>query len=71
MRPMGLVKKLKNYNFFRFLTRAGESNCCLRKFGEVGPFCELYGADVVIDTENNLDNSGSDETMQKDLVSIV
>ena len=53
MRPMGLVKKLKNYNFFRFLTRAGESNCCLRKFGEVGPFCELYGAKVDINTENS------------------
>ena len=71
MRPMGLVKKLKNYNFFRFLTRAGESNFRLRKFGEVEPFCDLYGADVDINTKNSLDNSGSNETMQKVLASIV
>ena len=34
-------------------------------------FCELYEADVDINTENSLDNSGSNETMQKVLALIV
>ena len=29
------------------------------------PFCELYEADVDINTKNSLDNSGSNETVQK------
>ena len=51
--------------------RNEDSNFCLRKFAEVVPFCEHYGADVDINTENSLDNSGSNETMQKVLASIV
>ena len=47
------------------------SNFRLRKFEKVGPFCEHYVADVDINTENSLDNSGSNETMQKVLASIV
>ena len=43
----------------------------MRKFGKVEPFCEHYGPDVDINTENSLDNSGSNETMQKVLASIV
>ena len=43
----------------------------MRKFAKTGPFCDLYGPDVGIDTENSLDNSGSNETMQKVLASIV
>ena len=38
---------------------------------EVGPFCDLYEADVDINTKNSLDNSGSNETMQKVLALIV
>ena len=47
------------------------SNFCLRKFAEVVPFCDLYGPDVDINTNNSLDNSGYNETMQKVLASIV
>ena len=47
------------------------SNFCLRKFEEVVPFCEHYGPDVDINNINSLDNSGSNETMQKVLASIV
>ena len=43
----------------------------MRKFGEVEPFCDLYEADVNINTKNNLDNSGSNETMRKVLALIV
>ena len=47
------------------------SNFLLRKIGKVKPFCDLYVADVDINTENSLDNSGSNETMQKVLALIV
>ena len=43
----------------------------LRQFGEVVPFYDLYEADVDITTKNSLDNSGSNETMQKVLAWIV
>ena len=46
-------------------------NFCLGKFAEVGPFCEPNGPDVDINNINSLDNSGSNETMQKVLASIV
>ena len=46
-------------------------NFCLGKFAKVEPFCDLYVADVDINTKNSLDNSGSNETMQKVLASIV
>ena len=45
------------------------SNFCLRKFAKVGPFCEPNEPDVDINTENRLDNSGTNETMQKILIS--
>ncbi len=32
---------------------------------KVGPFCEHYGPDVDFNTTDSLDNSGSNETMQK------
>ena len=41
------------------------SNFHLRKFGKVEPFCEPNEPDVDINTRNSLDNSGSNETMQK------
>ena len=47
------------------------SNYRLRKFGKVGPFCEPNEWRVDINTENSLDNSGSNETMQKVLALIV
>ena len=43
----------------------------MRKFAQVVPFCEYYEPDIDINTENSLDNSGSNETMQKVLASIV
>ena len=43
----------------------------LVKFGKVEPFCEPNVADVDINNINSLDNSGSNETMQKVLASIV
>ena len=43
----------------------------LEKFEQVEPFCDLYGSDVDINTKNSLDNSPSNETMQKVLASIV
>ena len=47
------------------------SNFRLRKFAKVGPFCEPNEPDVDINNINSLDNSGSNETMQKVLASIV
>ena len=51
------------------------SNFRLWKFEKVGPFCEPKEADVDINTKNKMfslsDNSGSNETMQKALGSIV
>ena len=44
------------------------SNFCLGKYAKVGPFCE---DNVAINTGNSLDYSGSNETMQKVLASIV
>ena len=43
----------------------------LRQFEQVVPFCEHYGADIEINTRNSLDNSGSNDTMQKVLALIV
>ena len=43
----------------------------LRKFEKVGPFCKPLGWRVDINNINSLDNSGSNETMQKVLASIV
>ncbi len=43
----------------------------MRKFAEVGPFCDLYGADVDINTKGSLDNFGSNENIQKVLASIL
>ncbi len=42
----------------------------LRKFGKVGPFCDLYGP-VDINNKDSLDTSGSNETTQKVLALIV
>ena len=47
------------------------SNFRLGQFEEVVPFCEPNVADVDINNINSLDNSGSNETMQKVLASIV
>ena len=38
------------------------------QFEEVVPFCEPNGPDVDINNRNSLDNSGSNETMQKVLI---
>ncbi len=43
----------------------------LGEIAKVMPFCEHYGPDVDIYTRNSSDNSGSNETMQKVLASIV
>ena len=47
------------------------SNFRLRQFGKVEPFCEPLGWRVDINNINSLDNSGSNETMQKVLALIV
>ena len=47
------------------------SNFRLGKFAKVEPFCELYVADFDINTRNSLDISGSNETMQKVLASLI
>ena len=65
-------EKIEDY--LRFLTHAGETRFPIFAWGnfeEVVPFCDLYGADVDINNINSLDNSGSNETMQKVLALIV
>ena len=47
------------------------SNFRLGQFEKVEPFCEPLEWRVDINTRNSLDNSGSNETMQKVLASIV
>ena len=47
------------------------SNFCLRQFAKVEPFCGPLGWCVDINTRNSLDNSGSNETVQKVLALIV
>ena len=47
------------------------SNFCLGQFGKVEPFCGPLEWRVDINTRNSLDNSGSNETMQKVLALIV
>ena len=47
------------------------SNFRIRKFAQVGPVCEPNRPDVDINNISSLDNSGSNETMQKVLASIV
>ena len=47
------------------------SNFRLRKFWEVEPFCEPNEADVDVNNINSLDNSGSNEIMQKVLALMV
>ena len=46
-------------------------NFFLRKFGKVEEFHGPNEADVDINTKNSLDNSGSNETLQNALASIV
>ena len=58
-------------SIFDLCWRNEVSNFRLRKFAQVEPFCDLYVADVDTNTENSLDNSGSNETMQKVLALIV
>ena len=43
----------------------------MRKFEQVLPFCEIYEADIDINTKNSVYNSVSNETMQKARTSIV
>ena len=69
--PSKIGKNRRLSSIFDSCWRNEVSNFRLRKFGEVEPFCDLYGADVDINTKNSLDNSGSNETMQKVLASIV
>ena len=58
-------------SIFDLCWRNEVSNFRLRKFEEVEPFCGPLGWRVDINTINSLDNSGSNETMQKVLASIV
>ena len=58
-------------SIFDSCCRKEVSNFCLRQFGKVEPFCEPLGWRVDINNINSLDNSGSNETMQKVLASIV
>ena len=58
-------------SIFESCWRNEVSNFCLPKFEQVVPFCEPNEADVDINNINSLDNSGSNETMQKVLASIV
>ena len=62
-------EKIKDY--LRFLTHAGETRFPIFAWGNLRKFCDLYGPDVDINTKNSLDNSGSNETVQKVLASIV
>ena len=65
-------EKIADYlQFFDSCWRHEVSNFCLRQFGEVETFCEPHEADVDINNINSLDNSGSNETMQKVLALIV
>ena len=58
-------------NFFDLRWETRFSNFILGTFEQVEPFWEQYGPDVDINNVNSLDNSGSNETMQKVLASIV
>ena len=69
MRLSGKNRRLSS--IFDSCWRNEVSNFRLGQFEEVVPFCDLYGADVDINTKNSLDNSGSNETMQKVLASIL
>ena len=65
---MGICLSGKNRrlsSIFDSCWRNKVSNFRLRMFEKVGPFCEHYGPDVDINTIDSLDNSGSNETMQK------
>ena len=64
------IVKTRVSSIFDSCWRKEVSNFCLRQFEQVEPFCEHYGPDVDINTENSLDNSGCNETMQKVLGSI-
>jgi len=46
-------KNRRRSSIFDSCWRNEVSNFCLRKFGEVVPFCEHYEADVDINTENS------------------
>ena len=61
-------EKIEDY--LKFLTHAGETWFPIFAWGNL-PFCDLYGPDVDNNTKNSLDNSGSNETIQKVLASIV
>ena len=67
----GRGKNRRLFSIFDSCWRNEVSNFRLRKFEKVVPFCDLYGPDVDINNINSLDNSGSNETMQKVLALIV
>ena len=66
--PVLMTRRLSS--IFDSCWRNEVSNFRLRKFAEVGPFCEPLEWRVDINNINSLDNSGSNETMQKVLSSI-
>ena len=69
--PSKIGKNRRLSSIFDSCWRNEVSKFCLGQFEEVGPFCEPNEADVDINNINSLDNSGSNETMQKVLASIV
>ena len=66
-----IVEGWNQRRFDFWLMQDEVSNFRLRKFAQVEPFCEPLGWRVDINNVNSLDNSGSNETMQKVLASIV
>ena len=68
-----LSRKKSNYviRFFESYWRLPFFHFSLRKFGEVEVLHGPNGADVDINAKNSLDNSGSNETLQNALASIV
>ena len=64
-------EQIEDYFDFLLMTENEVSNFHLWKFAEIEPFCELLRWRIDINTRNNLDNSGSNETMEKVLAPIV
>ena len=68
-----------HYEYNAFIGEKIEDSCWrnevfnfhLGKFAEVGPFCDLFEADVDNNTKKSLDNFGSNKTIQKVLAWII
>ncbi len=67
------VSREKIEEYLRFLIHAGETRFPVFAWGNLSKLSHFvnYVADFDINTENSLDNSGSNETMQEVLASLV